>query len=192
MAREKVLCGKEEIIRVAVRIVDAEGTESLSIRRISKELGVSAMTIYNYVENLKEIKKYVLSNGFDQLYDRIYHALNQLESPVDKVTFCKTIALQVFQFANENPNIFVFMFFEGRCQFSHDAEIRPFYNFITKLAKRSKATQKDWPLDEKCYILLESYVFYESYQSCIGISEITLEGFGEMIDFLLERCLSET
>ena len=52
MAREKVLCGKEEIIRVAVGIVDKEGMEAVSVRRIAKELGVSSMTIYNYVENL--------------------------------------------------------------------------------------------------------------------------------------------
>ena len=94
MAREKVLCGKEEIIRAAVRIVDSEGMEALSARRISKELGVSAMTIYNYVENLAEVKKYVLSDGFDRLYDSIYHALNELRGQVDKVKFCKTIAMR--------------------------------------------------------------------------------------------------
>ena len=32
MAREKVLCGKEEIIRAAVRIVESEGMEALSAR----------------------------------------------------------------------------------------------------------------------------------------------------------------
>ena len=57
MPREKVLCGKEEIIRVAVRVVDAEGLGALSARRIAKELGVSPMTLYNYVENLEEIEK---------------------------------------------------------------------------------------------------------------------------------------
>ena len=77
MAREKVLFGKEEIIRAAVRIMDSEGLEALSARRISSELGVSAMTIYNYVENLKEVKKYVLSDGFDRLYDCIYKSLKE-------------------------------------------------------------------------------------------------------------------
>lgn len=48
--------GKEEIIRVAVGIVDKEGMEAVSVRRIAKELGVSSMTIYNYVENLSDVK----------------------------------------------------------------------------------------------------------------------------------------
>lgn len=71
MAREKVLCGKEEIIRAAVRIVDSEGMEALSARRISKELGVSAMTIYNYVENLAEVKNMcfrTVLTGFTTVY----------------------------------------------------------------------------------------------------------------------------
>ena len=51
MSREKILCGKEDIFRVAIGMVDREGIEALSVRSIAKELGVSPMTIYNYVEN---------------------------------------------------------------------------------------------------------------------------------------------
>lgn len=110
---------------------------------------------------------------------------------MDKVKFCKTIAMQVFQFASENRNIFIFMFFEGRSQFREDAEIRPFYNFIAKLTKRSKATQKDWAENAKAYVLLESYVIYEAYQACAGLSEVTKEQFSSMIDFLLEKCVTK-
>lgn len=110
---------------------------------------------------------------------------------MDKVKFCKTIAMQVFQFAGENRNIFIFMFFEGRSQFREDAEIRPFYNFIAKLTKRSKATQKDWAENAKAYVLLESYVIYEAYQACAGLSEVTKEQFSSMIDFLLEKCVTK-
>ena len=60
MSRERSLCGKEEIIKVAIDIVDREGMEALSARRIAKELGVSSMTIYNYVKNLNDVKKRVL------------------------------------------------------------------------------------------------------------------------------------
>ena len=86
MSREKILCGKEDIFRVAIGMVDREGIEALSVRSIAKELGVSPMTIYNYVENLKDIKKrvqekvvsaahqeynskHVLSNVTDQIKD---------------------------------------------------------------------------------------------------------------------------
>ena len=54
MAREKVLCGKEEIIRVAVGIVDKEGMEPVSVRRIAKELGVSYATICRWEKDNRE------------------------------------------------------------------------------------------------------------------------------------------
>ncbi len=190
MPREKVLCGKEEIIRVAVRVVDTEGIGALSARRIAKELGISPMTLYNYVENLQEIEKHVLTSGFDRLYDSIYHALNSLEPPVDKFLFCKKLAKQVFTFAMENRNIFSFMQTEGRRQFSEDAEVRPFYNFISKLTKRAKATQKDYAANEKSYSLLDVMVFSISYQCAAGIISMTAEEYEELIDFFLKKCLT--
>lgn len=190
MPREKVLCGKEEIIRVAVGIVDAEGVEALTARRIAKELGVSPMTLYNYVENLEEIEKLVLTSGFDRLYGSIYQALNSLEAPVDKFTFCKTLAKQVFKFALENRHIFSFIQTDGRRKFSEDAEIRPFYNFISKLTKRAKATQKDYAANEKCYSLLDVMVFSISYQCAIGIINMTESEYDELIDFFLRKCLT--
>lgn len=190
MPREKALCGKEEIIRVAVRIVDEEGVGALSARRMAKELHVSPMTIYNYVENQKEIKKQVLISGFDRMYSAIYQALNNLETSVDKLTFCKTMAKEIFRFANENRNIFAFMFSEGRCQFIEDAEIRPFYSFIVKFARRSKITQKDYAANEKTYTLLEMLLFSVSYQCSAGIMSLTEGQFDELIYYFLEKCLS--
>ena len=106
MAREKVLCGKEEIIRVAVGIVDKEGMEAVSVRRIAKELGVSSMTIYNYVENLSDVKKRVLISGFDRMYGCIYEALNALPAVQGRLELCRAIALEVFRFARNNELLF--------------------------------------------------------------------------------------
>ena len=190
MAREKVLCGKEEIIRVAVEIVEREGIAALSARRVSKELGISSMTIYNYVENLQEVKKYVLSTGFDRLYGSIYKALGAIEAPVDKTAFCRTLAFQVLDFAEEHRNIFTFMFTEGRYQFSEDAEVRPFYNFIVKLTKRAKATSADWPDNEECYRLLEILTFAASEYCASGVSDMTKKEYQNLIDFFLKKCIS--
>ena len=47
MGRNKVLYDKQQIIDIAVTIVEEEGIEVLSARRIASELGVSSMTMYN-------------------------------------------------------------------------------------------------------------------------------------------------
>jgi AcrR family transcriptional regulator len=44
LSRERVLCA-------ALRLADAEGIESLSMRKLAQELGVQAMSLYNHVAN---------------------------------------------------------------------------------------------------------------------------------------------
>lgn len=188
MSRENALYGKEEIIRVAVEIVDTEGIKALSVRRVAKDLGVSAMTLYNYVENLRDIKKYVLINGFDRLYASIYQALNKLDAPVNNKVFCKTIAMQVFKFARENREIFLFMFSDGQQLFSDDAEIRPFYAFLRKLMKRSKATQSSWDKNETAYQLFDVILFSVAYRYATE-SSLMEEQLESYVDFILSRCL---
>jgi AcrR family transcriptional regulator len=46
---------KERVLRAAVRLADERGLESLSMRRLAKELGVEAMSLYNHVQNKDEI-----------------------------------------------------------------------------------------------------------------------------------------
>ena len=42
---------RDRILRAALAIVDREGLDSISMRRIGEELGVEAMSLYNHVEN---------------------------------------------------------------------------------------------------------------------------------------------
>ena len=46
---------KERVLRAAIELADAEGIEALSMRRLAKELGVEAMSLYNHVANKDEI-----------------------------------------------------------------------------------------------------------------------------------------
>src|SRR4029079_17183606 len=42
---------RERVLRAAVEIMDAEGIEAVTMRRIGRELGVEAMSLYNHVED---------------------------------------------------------------------------------------------------------------------------------------------
>lgn len=187
MAREKVLCGKEEIVRVAVSIVDKDGIEALTTKSLAQELRVSRMTMYNYVDNLNDIKKYVLTSGFDRLYESIYQTLKN-ESPEDKISFCRTLAKSVFRFATENKKIFSYMFYDGKHLFGEDAEIRPFYNFFTKFTKRASSSQ-EYSENRMAYELLDILVFSLSLQCASGSNKLTEAEFDEKVRFFLEKCL---
>jgi AcrR family transcriptional regulator len=46
---------RERVLRAAVALADDGGIEALSMRRLAKELGVEAMSLYNHVANKDEI-----------------------------------------------------------------------------------------------------------------------------------------
>jgi AcrR family transcriptional regulator len=60
------------ILNAAVKLADREGLEALSMRRLGRELGVEAMSLYNHVPN-----KEALLNGMVEVL------LEELEVPLD-------------------------------------------------------------------------------------------------------------
>jgi TetR/AcrR family tetracycline transcriptional repressor len=46
---------KERIVDAALYVMDAEGLEAVTMRRIGRELGVEAMSLYNHVEDKDDI-----------------------------------------------------------------------------------------------------------------------------------------
>lgn len=46
---------RERIIAAALRVMDAEGLEAVTMRRIGRELGVEAMSLYNHVRDKEDI-----------------------------------------------------------------------------------------------------------------------------------------
>jgi AcrR family transcriptional regulator len=53
--RSRERTSAEEIVATAVRIIDADGLDALTVRRLASELGVAAMTVYSYVRSKDEL-----------------------------------------------------------------------------------------------------------------------------------------
>lgn len=189
MARERVLRDKKQIIRLAYQIVDDEGVESLSVRRISKELGVSSMTIYNYVSDFGELKKEVLIEAFDIMYSMLYTGLNRKKQPVDIATFCRTFAEEVYNFSVEHRGLFIFMRGEGYVSFHSDAEVKHLYNALDSISRRSKEFREDKNSNTMGYKIFESTVFNMAYENQLGICRYTRDEFMEYVEFCISRFL---
>ena len=54
LARREPLT-RDRVLVAALRLVDREGIEALSMRRLGQELGVEAMSLYNHVRNKDEV-----------------------------------------------------------------------------------------------------------------------------------------
>jgi AcrR family transcriptional regulator len=57
---------KERILEAALRVMDAEGLEAVTMRRIGRELGVEAMSLYNHVEDKDDILNGVTERVFTE------------------------------------------------------------------------------------------------------------------------------
>jgi AcrR family transcriptional regulator len=65
--REKVT--RARVIEAALHLMDTEGLEAVSMRRVGRELGVEAMSLYNHVRDKEDlldgVREYVLSGFLD-------------------------------------------------------------------------------------------------------------------------------
>ena len=53
--RPRASLNRERVLRAALRLADAGGLESLSMRRLAQELRVEAMSLYNHIANREDI-----------------------------------------------------------------------------------------------------------------------------------------
>jgi len=58
---------RDQVLRAAVRLADRDGVESLSMRKLARELDVEAMTLYHHVQNKHSLEdaivEYVLAQS---------------------------------------------------------------------------------------------------------------------------------
>lgn len=59
--------GRDRIISVSVRLLDAEGPEKFSMRRLAAELGVTAMSLYWYVDTKDDLLELALDSVFTEI-----------------------------------------------------------------------------------------------------------------------------
>ncbi|MFD5894962.1 MULTISPECIES: TetR/AcrR family transcriptional regulator [unclassified Streptomyces] len=58
---------RDRIISVSVRLLDAEGPEKFSMRRLAAELGVTAMSLYWYVDTKDDLLELALDSVFTEI-----------------------------------------------------------------------------------------------------------------------------
>ena len=51
----RIPLNRDRVLRAAIVLADAQGLESLTMRKLAQTLGVEAMTLYHYVANKREM-----------------------------------------------------------------------------------------------------------------------------------------
>ncbi len=65
--RPRAGLSRDRVLSTALDLVDIEGVEALSMRRLGRELGVEAMSLYSYVENKQDLIEGVVEQVFRQM-----------------------------------------------------------------------------------------------------------------------------
>lgn len=98
---------KQKIIDEALKIVKKHGLSSLTIRKLSTKLNMSATNIYNYFYNKDEIYLHILINGFEILQrDQIRKMMN-CTNPIDQL---ETFMRSFIDFGIQHPSHYQLMF----------------------------------------------------------------------------------
>lgn len=96
---------KERIVSTARSIVQSEGIDALKLRRVARELRVTAPALYGYVESHDDLFRALAEAQFEQLVER-FETL-KARSPESRVRGLSRIYIE---FALEEPELFKVLF----------------------------------------------------------------------------------
>jgi len=71
-----------EIVAAARELLEAEGPEGLSMRRVADRLGIRAPSIYKHLPDKQALQAAVISEGFDELAEVFERAVDGADEPV--------------------------------------------------------------------------------------------------------------
>ncbi|MET0294750.1 MAG: TetR/AcrR family transcriptional regulator [Phenylobacterium sp.] len=98
---------RERLAGVAERLFADKGHESVTMRQLAVELGVSPMTPYRYFKDKDDILAAVRTNGFNRLGDAMEAAYVSSAEPVERG---RRIREAYLDFAFANPQTYKLMF----------------------------------------------------------------------------------
>jgi AcrR family transcriptional regulator len=92
---------KDELFSTALRIVDAEGLEALSMRRLAAEVGVEAASLYHHIPNKEAL--------IDGMLVKMRAGMDLREPyPQDVVDLFEMIFLEYYRMLAAHPNLVIY------------------------------------------------------------------------------------
>ena len=96
------LLGRDQILREAVRLIDEEGRDRLTMRRLGSELGVEAMALYRYIPGREQL----LDGVVEYVMNELYQETMTQELPNSWQEYLQQMAHGVRSIAVAHPKVF--------------------------------------------------------------------------------------
>ncbi len=99
---------KTELVRQGLKIIDSEGIEGLSLRKVAKACGVSQTAPYRHFKNKDELVAEILLQALDAFNESLLAAVSKHpDSPRDQI---KEMGIAYIHFFMENPQYLRLLF----------------------------------------------------------------------------------
>ena len=100
---------REQLVEAAARLIATDGLASLTLRRLTREVGTSTMAIYTHFGSMDELRHAIRREGFARMGERF----RSLEPTDDPVSDLARQGWAYWRNAVDNPNLYRAMFMHG-------------------------------------------------------------------------------
>jgi AcrR family transcriptional regulator len=92
-----------EIVIAARRLLDEQGPDGLTMRRLGEALGIKAPSIYKHLPDKQSLETALISDGFEEMAGRFTEATRGAEDPL------RALAIEYRAFARQHPHLYRLM-----------------------------------------------------------------------------------
>ncbi|RVT51284.1 TetR/AcrR family transcriptional regulator [Rubrivivax albus] len=97
----------EDLKTIARRLIDSEGLDSVTLRRLCREVGVTAANFYNHYPSLEHLLLDIAADGAAELSTRTLRLMRRAKSREEKLV---ELAIEFVEFGLEFPDLFRIMY----------------------------------------------------------------------------------
>jgi AcrR family transcriptional regulator len=132
MGRDRKIEDMSVITDAAMAIIETAGVERLSARKLTTQLRISPMTLYNYVESRDALLKLLLKRGFEELWQGLREKLELSATSDNPLRMYIALAEHMFQFGRRRPNLYRFLFSSDIARLLSDETLAREYRSISQ------------------------------------------------------------
>ena len=157
---------KEHIVKVAVKMVNETGWDSINARSLAKKLRVSTKPLYRIYNNMDEIQ--------DDIYKEISRQYDEfITSRVDNKKALITLCIAYVEFAQEYKNLFISLFL------SNNLKWQSFENVLDEKWNQSTiinlVNKHGYSFEEAKSLFMNLWLYANGLATLIATNEIKID-----------------
>lgn len=157
---------KDNIVKSAVKLINAEGWESLNARSLAKHIGISTKPLYRIYGSMDEIKTDVLAE--------IYHQYDEfINSKIDSKKALITLCIAYVEFANDYKNLFISLFLSDNLKWKKIEDV--FDEKWNQSTIINLVNKHSFTFDEAKELFLNMWLYSNGLATLIATNQIKLD-----------------